>query len=99
MSVAILAVSPFPPIGDGFIVYLSSGDVFDFLSDFEGTEHSIAADGLSGRFIYGEPLPSNGVPDAGSSLALLGIGLLGLVSLRRKLTRSCSLSDLTQEVG
>jgi hypothetical protein len=36
--------------------------------------------------LYGQSVP-NGVPDGGSTLALLGLGLLGMASLRRRMGR------------
>jgi hypothetical protein len=40
---------------------------------------------LQGNSFSDTPLPPTGVPDAGSTLAMLGLGALGLMGLRRKL--------------
>jgi len=52
------------------------------------SSYVIGPDGLSGRFIYDNPTPPNGVPDSGGSLLLLSVAGAGLLGFRR--LRVCS---------
>lgn len=52
------------------------------LSGFGGAQFQFNSDKHHAQVIYGEPLPQ-GVPDAGSTLALLGLALAGLGAVRR----------------
>jgi hypothetical protein len=67
-----------------------SGDLFITSSSFGPA--SVTGGGLapvSGGNAHRRPLPplpANGVPDNGSTAALLGLALFGLVALRRRLT-------------
>jgi hypothetical protein len=77
------ALDFFGGTGDGVERLFLNSD-FDGILSFTVTSANADCFGLDNFFID-EPAPPAGVPDAGSTLALLGVAAAGLVGLRRKI--------------
>ena len=70
-------------VGDG-IERLYLNDNFDGISSFAVTSDNAYCFGLDNFYIDEPPPPPVGVPDAGSTAALLALGVAGLLSFRRR---------------
>ena len=75
------------PNGGGVVYYLN-GATFTIPGDLNGlvTGSKTWNGGISGWTLYNGSTPPPGVPDGGSALALLGVGIAGVGFLRRKLS-------------
>ncbi len=80
-----------PNVGHGLNALSLQGEGVAHITGFQDTMATFSLQGTGTRFTFtilqssNTALPSNGVPEGGSALSLLGLGLVAVEALRRKL--------------